>query len=107
MNCMPATMARRLFYLSIPESKYIILTLFFTVIGAICTTLAPILIGAAMDLTSTSVLTESCEVERNEVSNLFFLVLFLEIVNSVATYARERLNNTIGNFVRQRAQVQC
>jgi ABC-type multidrug transport system fused ATPase/permease subunit len=83
--------------LTSPEVPYIAGALLTAMVTSVCDLFQPILIGRALDAAAST---------SSRLSHLFVDMAILQVLRSLAEYGRERLNNNIGDFVRQRAQEQ-
>jgi hypothetical protein len=104
---MSSSYAVRLVRLAAPEVKYFVFTLIFATTIAICSTVQPVLIGMTMDKGYAAASTESCSHDHkfSQISTLIIMIFILEMISSAAQYGCERSSHSMGNFIRQRAQV--
>ncbi len=95
--------------LILPESPYFLLALLAAITESVCSSLQPIYMGSVIDLVASTNLKGEKDVTMDgffdELTFKCVMIICLDAVKCAAIYGRECLNNGIGDFARQKAQV--
>ncbi len=117
---------RKIINLTIPEFGLFIGAIITALCTSICDFLSPMFLGKAMDIVhsnfnstapsiplskeyplgdlSKEVLSQQQDNGYHALNMIFLVIIAIQIIRATLEYARERINNNIGDFVRQRAQ---
>ncbi len=99
---------KKIFWLAYPEAKLMTLALLNALLSAACSFSHPVYMGRAIDAVLEAVKRgskASAADAATQMKDAFIVVAILEILKFISAYGHERLNNNVGDFVRQRAQV--
>jgi hypothetical protein len=96
----------KVLWLAYPEARLLCLALLNSFLSAASSFLHPVYLGRAIDAVSEALNDKSKSAEvATKLTEIFFLIVILEMLKGITAYGHERLNNNVGDFVRQRAQV--
>ncbi len=98
---------KRVMSLIIPQSPRFVLTLTAAITESVCSTLTPVCMGSIVDLISAISLKGDKDVNEviNAMAYISVSIICLDVIKCIAVYGRECLNNNLGDFARQKAQV--
>jgi hypothetical protein len=99
---------KKLFWLAYPEAKLMTLALLNALLSSVCSFSHPVYMGRAIDIVLGAAKggsNVSAADAANRLKDIFIFIAALEVLKVISAYGHERLNNNVGDFVRQRAQV--
>ncbi len=99
---------KKIFWIAYPEAKLMTLALLNALLSAACSFLHPVWMGRAIDVaidTAKDGSKVSAVDTATRINEIFIVVAILNFLKFITEYGHERLNNNVGDFVRQRAQV--
>ena len=100
---------KRVMGLIIPQAPQFVLALTAAIFESICLTLQPLYMGTVIDKVTAISLKGGQDVNEGVESMAYTcaIIVCLDAIKCIAVYARECLNNSLGDFARQKAQVLC
>ena len=98
---------KKIFWLAYPEAKLMTLALLNALLSAVCSFSHPVYMGRAIDIVLEAVKGDRASIAdaAARMKEIFIVISILEVLKFISAYGSERLNNNVGDFVRQRAQV--
>jgi hypothetical protein len=98
---------KRVMGLILPQAPRFVLALTAAIFESICSTLQPLYMGLVIDEVTAISLKGNKDGGLESMAYNCVTVICLDAIKCIAIYARECLNNSIGDFARQKAQVVC
>jgi hypothetical protein len=97
----------RVLELNLPQSRRFVLALVAAILESVCSTLQPVCMGAVIDMITAIVSKGDKDVKVifDEMTYTCVTIMCLDAIKCVAIHGRERFSNSVGDFARQKAQV--